>query len=263
MDRDRSSFLAHSSLDICNPISSTKVDAAIAQLALSPHASILDIGAGKGEILCRACEQLQAVGVAVERSPRFCTAIRERAALRNLAHRIQVHETDAADYVRARLAAPPPATPTARDSRFHASLCIGSTHALGGLDSAITTLTQLTRPGGILLIGEGYWKRTPDPEYLAALGGTEAESRPHHANIDLLIARGLEPLWATTASDDEWDAYEWAYFRNIDDFCRANPNDPDATALLARARAWRHTAQRWGRDTLGFGLYLARTPELP
>ena len=41
---------------------------------------------------------------------------------------------------------------------------------------------------------------------------------------------------------------------------RANPHDPDAQAMLERIRPWREAYLRWGRDTLGFGLYLFRLP---
>lgn len=269
MDRDRYSFIAHSGLDLCNPIASAKIDAALDVMNLAPHCRVLDIGAGQGEILFRIAQRHHALGVAVERSARCAATLRQRVDSLNLAHRVDVVEADAAEYALALLAAqdssndatrrdPSAARPT---TQFDASLCVGSSHALGGFEAAISTLTRLTRPDGLILLGEGYWKRSPDPEYLVALGNASAdESRPHHANIDLLVAHGLEPIWSTTASDDEWDQYEWSYFRNIDNFCRNNPSDPDAPAMLDRARAWRHTAQRWGRDTLGFALYLCRTP---
>ncbi|MEZ6235588.1 MAG: class I SAM-dependent methyltransferase [Phycisphaerales bacterium] len=255
MDRDRASFIAHASLDICNPVSPAKTDAAIDAMLLDAGARVLDIGAGKGEILCRVCERFGATGVAVERSAACCGAIRERADARSLGKRIRVEQRDAGEYVRELLDG------AAAGEGFDACLCVGSVHALGDLGAAVPILTRLTRPGGLVLLGTGYWKRPPAPEYLEALGGREDEAMSHGATIEFLVERGLEPLWAATASDDDWDAYEWAYFRGAYEHCRAHPEDPDAPAMLERARAWRRIAQRWGRDTLGFGLYLARTGE--
>jgi hypothetical protein len=36
----------------------------------------------------------------------------------------------------------------------------------------------------------------------------------------------------------------------------AHPDDPDRDAMLKRIRNWRDAYLRWGRSTLGFGLYL-------
>ncbi len=39
-----------------------------------------------------------------------------------------------------------------------------------------------------------------------------------------------------------------------------HPDDPDAPAMLDRIRRWRDGYLRWGRDTMGFALYLHRVP---
>jgi hypothetical protein len=44
--------------------------------------------------------------------------------------------------------------------------------------------------------------------------------------------------------------------RNIELYAGKHSEDPDVPELLKRIRAWRDTYVRWGRDTLGFGLYL-------
>ncbi|MDA1017867.1 MAG: hypothetical protein O3A00_25845 [Planctomycetota bacterium] len=59
-------------------------------------------------------------------------------------------------------------------------------------------------------------------------------------------------------SQSEWDDYEDQYAQNVEEFVRANEHDPDAEAMLQRIRPWRDAYLRWGRDTLGFGLYLFR-----
>ena len=109
-----------------------------------------------------------------------------------------------------------------------------------------------------MVVGLGYWKRPPAPEYLAVMGAAADENTTHAGTIGLLVREGLMPVWATTASDDEWDEYEWAYARNIEDFARANPGDPDTARFLERSRGWRDIVATWGRETLGFGLYVAR-----
>ena len=62
------------------------------------------------------------------------------------------------------------------------------------------------------------------------------------------------------ASPDEWDEYEWKYSRSIERYALEQPGDPDVPAMLERIRRWRDGYLRWGRDTLGFGVYLFHRP---
>lgn len=82
--------------------------------------------------------------------------------------------------------------------------------------------------------------------------------RSHAQNVRLAREQGFVPLHAITASDDEWDDYEWALTRAIQDWAVANPSDPDVPPALARTRGWNELYLAHGRETLGFGLYLFR-----
>jgi hypothetical protein len=117
---------------------------------------------------------------------------------------------------------------------------------------------RLLRPNGLLLVGEGYWKCEPSAEYLAFMKMSAAEQSTHHGNQISGIEEGFELLCCSECSLEEWDAYEDQYAHNVEDFVRRNDNDPDAEAMLQRIRPWRQAYLRWGRDTLGFGLYLFR-----
>jgi hypothetical protein len=67
-------------------------------------------------------------------------------------------------------------------------------------------------------------------------------------------------MHATTASLDEWDEYEWKYSRAIERYLREQPDDPDAKAMRERSRRWRDAYLKWGRDVLGFAVYLFYRP---
>lgn len=254
MDRDRFSFIAHSTHTICNPISSTDTDAAIEAMGLRRGARVVDIGAGKGEMLARIAERHGAACTAVERSARMAQACRGRAACVSPG-RVEVIEMDASTWLVPHKAsgAPP----------FDAALCIGSTHALGSFRVTIAALRDLVRAGGSIVLGEGYWQREPDPAYLAALGATRDDYTTHQGNIDLINAMGLSVTWHTVASAHDWAAYEGRYLQNVERFAAENPGDPDRDAMLTRARGWNDIVQKWGRDTLGFGLYVARVTPAP
>ena len=59
----------------------------------------------------------------------------------------------------------------------------------------------------------------------------------HAGNVATGEALGLVPFWAATASDAEWDDYEWRYGRSIEDFVAEAPGDPDAKDMLTPAFA--------------------------
>jgi hypothetical protein len=67
---------------------------------------------------------------------------------------------------------------------------------------------------------------------------------------------GFVPVFTAVSGDAEWDAYEGLYHRTVEDYVAAHPEDPDAPVMAERIRRWREAYLRWGRDTLGFGLYL-------
>jgi hypothetical protein len=50
------------------------------------------------------------------------------------------------------------------------------------------------------------------------------------------------------------------HFKRIEYKAEANPDDPALAARLMRGHQWREAYLRWGRSTMGFGLYLFRVP---
>jgi hypothetical protein len=93
-----------------------------------------------------------------------------------------------------------------------------------------------------------------------SLGGPDTQFLDHRGNVQAGVDAGLIPMHATTASMDEWDEYEWKYCRAIERYVREQPEDPDIPAMLERSRRWRDTYLRFGRDTLGFAVYLFYRP---
>ena len=126
---------------------------------------------------------------------------------------------------------------------FHLAACLGSSHAFApgqdSLPAACHALRDCVVPRGWLLIGELYLQRTPDPDYAERLG----EGLPQRTLVDTvhtIEANGWSCEHAITASEAEWDAFEWGFYRR------------------ARKQSWRDAYLRWGRGTLGYSLVLAR-----
>ncbi len=254
MDRARFSSLAHSSHSYCNPISAPAIEQALDLVAAAhqlpaapPLASALDIACGKAELLIRLTERFpppfRALGI--DNSTYMLDEARARIAAHKVADRISLRLTDAEHVV-----------PLLPGASFDFVSCIGSSHALQDKHRALEQMSRLATPRAHVLLGEGYWKKKPDPAYLAAFGATEDEMSTHEANQSLGEPHNLKLIWSTTATDEDWDAYENAYANNIERSAKENPTDPDTESMLTRSRAWHKLYQDHGRATMGFGLYL-------
>jgi ubiquinone/menaquinone biosynthesis C-methylase UbiE len=247
MDRNRYSAIAHQSHTFYNPINPSKIDKVIELLALKDNDKVIDIGAGKGEILLRIIERYRSKCIAIEKYGDFTEQLQVNAKKRGVLNNIEIITEDAKVAIKT------------INEQFDVAICMGSTHALGGLHETLDTLRKCVKKGGYVLIGEGYWKQQPSNEYLEALGGAEeSELRSHFENVKVGEKLGLIPLCSYTANDDEWDEYEWLYAMSIENYCYEHPDDPDCDAMLQKIRTWRSTYLKWGRDTLGFGIYLFR-----
>lgn len=248
MNRAKLSTIAHSDHVFCNPIGDERVDRVLGLLDLGPGQKALDVGCGKAEMLLRLIERYGVRAVGVDTNPRYLEAARAGAAAR-LADpaALELHEAEA-------VTVPLP------DASFDAALCIGSTHAFVSYARTLRALKRLVAPGGRILIGEGFWRCDPDDEYLAQLGARRDEFLDHSGTIERGVQEGLVPLYASVSNDDEWDHYEGLYCRAVELYAARHPDDPDSPAMQRYIRSWREMYQRWGRRTLGFGLYLFLRP---
>ncbi len=222
------------------------MDALIDLLELPVGAGVLDVGCGKGEVLLRVMARYGVTGTGLDLSEAWLTEARARAEARALPKTPTFLLQDANGYT------PPEPVDLA--------VCIGSSHAYGGYRDSLRALRQVIKPGGLLLIGEGYWKNTRAPEYLVLLKATQDELNDHAGNVTVAVGLGLTPLFASVSSDDDWDDYEGLYALSVERYAAQHPDDPDVPAMLGRIRPWRDGYLRWGRDTLGFALYLFQKP---
>ncbi len=242
-DQLRFTTIAHRDHIFLPPLSKAKVDQVLSMLELRPGARVIDVGCGKGEMLVRLAERWGARGEGVDVNPDFVTQARVRAEARVPAAGLVFHAAAAADI---------PCEPAS----FDAALCVGSTEAYGTYREALRALAQLVHAHGRLLIGENFWRRHPHPDYLEVLGARAEDLTDHPTNVRSGEEAGLVPICTAVASQDEWDGYELRFARAVEDYATAHPEDPEAEAMWKRIRRWREAYDHWGRDTLGFGLYV-------
>ena len=237
MDNAAASRIAHGDLALMNPLSDAALDEAIGLLELPAAARVLDVACGRGEVLRRIAERWDVRAAGYDSDPAAIAEARRRAPLADL-----------------RVAETPP------EETFELVACVASSHALGGFPNALRGLRDLVEPGGQVLLGEGYWRREPTPAYLEALGGASADELASYAGLlDAAQRAGLTPLFASVASEADWDRYEWTLILNAERWADVRAGDPSALVLRERAaRARARLALPGGRETLGFALLMLR-----
>jgi cyclopropane fatty-acyl-phospholipid synthase-like methyltransferase len=245
MDNRRYSSIGHGALPVWNPISIPHLERYLGAIALPKGGAVLDIGCGRGYLLSRIVSKFDVTAVGIDSSP-FAIALARRDASAAIAEeRLEFVEQTfrPSDY---------------GDGSFDLVICVGATHAVGGYRETLNVARRILRSGGMLLVGDGYWRRPPPGEYLAFLQMRADELSTHAHTQEIGLCEGFDLVASSECSRQEWDNYEEQYARNVEDYVRENPQDPDAASMAERIHAWREAYSRWGRDTLGFGLYLFR-----
>src|SRR6185295_6686030 len=163
----RLSAITHGDLAFHDPLDPAVVDEVLDMASLGPADRALDFGCGPGELLVRLAERTGCGGLGVDLAAGQIEEARRRAATRAPQAGLEFLAADAGTV----------------DGEFALSACVGSSHALGGLDAALARLTQLTRPGGHVLLGDGFWAHEPTEHYLEALGGASRDELPDYAGL--------------------------------------------------------------------------------
>lgn len=232
-----------------SPIGPTRVDRLIKEMSFDASQRVLDVGCGTGELLIRIVEAHRVQGLGVDRDEEKIAEASAAAKRRLPAGAVEFRAEDAAKL-------------DLQGRRYDRAICLGSTHAFGlgqgAYEHTIAGLMRLVVPGGLILVGEPYWKQPPTPEYLSLLGEPVGIYRDHLENVLFAERRGLVPLYAAVSSDDEWDDFEWAHRRRHEENALSGPKTPQAREELLRSRRWRDGYLRWGRSTMGFGCYVFR-----
>jgi SAM-dependent methyltransferase len=242
------SAISHGDLAFHDPLDPGAVDEIVGLVGLTAQDRVVDIGCGPGELLIRIAERHGCAGVGIDAAPNQIEAAVARAARRapQAELRFEIAEAEHADL---------------EPGSFALAACLGSSHALGGARPALERLRALVRPGGHVLLAEGFWEREPLPGYLHALGATRDELGDFGDLLRTAEATGLTPVYCHVTSRADWDRYEWRLILNRERYAAAHPDDPLTPALREWARSTRdRLAAPGGRDTLGFAALLLLRP---
>lgn len=243
MDIPRIFNITESAHRIHNPITPEKLATLGAALRLASGSKVLDLGSGSGEMLCTWARDHGIIGTGIDMSPLFTEQAKRRAEELGVADRVRFIHGDAAGHV--------------ADEKVEVAACVGATWIGGGFAGTIELLARSLRDGGIILIGEPFWRQLPPTEEVAK--GCLATSIADFLTLPGLLAAfgrlGCDVVEMVLADQDGWDRYEAAKWLTMRRWLETNPDDELAEEVRSRlgSEPVRHAA--YTREYLGWGVF--------
>jgi SAM-dependent methyltransferase len=237
------------------PLSEDRARRIVTRLAAVAPTTVLDIGCGWGELLLRVLEAVPgATGVGLDVNAEDLARGRNLAERRGLAERAEFAEESALGTSR---------------GPVDVVLCLGSGQALCDpgrpYDPGVVLreLRRLVRPGGRVVLGEGFWERPPTDGELAAMWpGAHADDHLRLGPlVDLAVESGFRPAWIETASREEWEEFESGYRYDTELWLAGHPDHPLAAETRERVDRQRSSWINGYRDILGIA-YLTLVPQV-
>lgn len=243
MDLPRIFTIRESSHRIHNPLTAGKLVALGESLHLAPGTHVLDLASGSGEMLCTWARDHGVTGTGVDISTVFTEQARARATGLGVTDRVEFVHGDAAEHV--------------ADKPVDVAACLGATWIGDGVAGTIELLNRSLRCGGLMLLGEPYWRRTPPDEQTAA--ACHATAIADYQLLPELIEQfqdlGYDVVEMMLADQDSWDRYAAAQWLNLRRWLDRNPDDELASEVREELATEPARYARYTREFLGWGVF--------
>jgi SAM-dependent methyltransferase len=243
VDLPRSFTIRESGHRIHNPLTSQKLAALGEALNPPPGSRMLDLACGSGELLCTWARDHRITGTGVDISTVFLAAAQARASELEVADQVTFTHGDASNHV--------------ADDPVDIGSCVGATWIGGGVAGTVDLLRRSLRPGGMMLIGEPYWRRQPPDQ--ATVEGCHATGEDDFRALPELLEQfgemGCDVVEMVLADQDSWDRYVAAQWLNIRRWLDAHPDDELAEQMRAELTTAPARHARYQREYLGWGVF--------
>jgi SAM-dependent methyltransferase len=204
---------------------------------------VLDLGSGSGEMLCTWARDHGVTGTGIDLSQLFTEQAKLRAEELGIAGQVNFIHGDAAGYV--------------SDEKADVAACVGASWIAGGVAGTIELLAQSLSPGGIILIGEPFWRQLPPTEDVAK--GCHASAISDFLLLPEFLASfrklGYDVVEMVLADHDSWDRYEAAKWLTMRRWLEANPEDELAEEVRAQLSSEPERYATYTREYMGWGVF--------
>jgi SAM-dependent methyltransferase len=226
-------------IELINPFSTEKIMQIGQVLGLSPSDHLIDFGCGYGEWLCQWGEEFGISGLGIELRQQACDRAKNKIRMKGLGERIEIICGDASEL-------------TIPEGAYTVACCVGASFIWGGFLPAVRAMKNALRPGGRLVIGEVYWKRSDVPPEVK-----EKENIFHEVDL-LKMSRetGFDVEYVVRASQDDWDHYEAENWRGLIAWLKENHDHPDRDHVVEHLKQSQDEYFLYGREHFGWAVYV-------
>jgi predicted O-methyltransferase YrrM len=250
--QSRMSFqrIAYEVREVCNGVELSVLEAAVARTGLGEGATAIDIGTGNATVAIRLAQRFGLTVAAVELDPVMADLARSRIAAADAGSRVSLTVARAAEVL-------------ARTEPVDLIVALGTTDVSGEgrptPEAGFIALRRKLKPGGWLLWGDVVWLAEP-PAPLRQITEVTNQYTDDTGWRTAATTAGFEVVDGRISPRDVHDAYARDCVAAARAWVEAHPEAPEAASILFNADRVQ-AIMEFGRDHIGFGLYLLRNPD--
>lgn len=241
--------IAYEALNVCNGVTMPAIEAAVESTGLAPGAAAIDIGTGNAAVALRLSERFGLRVTAIEYDPVMADLARQKIDAAGAREQVTLVVAGAAEVL-------------AQSAPVDLIVALGTTDVTGEGRSTpqagFVALRRTLAPGGWLLWGDVVWLDEPPAPLRQITEATNLYTDDAGWRA-AAAAAGFEVVAGRVSDPAEFDAYPRDALIAVRAWLAANPDAPEAVSVRFHADRVQAITE-FGRDYIGFGLYLLRNP---